>query len=1391
MVPNHPNVTEFGGAEKAALHAESCDRSILPAIIQDIARMTDQKFTIDAFADSSHTSVCTEFFSPDNSFLQAGIHSGHVWCHAPYHMLHEYIGHYLQHKLLHPNALSACFLVPTTAATKSLKPWLQRMQLLQVYPKGTILFRQHKPDGSLTVMPPCPYDVSIYWDKPRPSMAALTASSTMATATDTHASGNTLDMMFAGSVSGAKADVLISDSKVLIDSGATGPFISPAFAHRLGLKIRRDTTTSIALADGTTVLSHGSCKATIALGPFRCKVELTVTPLATHYDIILGNSWLRQYKAILSYKDGTLTLFKGNRKFTLGHKHVAADNIPPLPDIIPTTELPDARDAFAKKHCISAMQVKRAIKQGLRHFLVTLEELTNTDESLNMMETSGDPILADLLHRYKDRFPDELPALDANPGTPHLYSDHTIPLEPGHKPPVRPIYRLSPLEFAELKKQIKQLLALGFIEPSSSSYAAPVLFVQKKDGSLRMCIDYRALNKITIKNKYPLPRIDDILDKLNGSAYFSSIDLKSGYHQLRIAEQDVKKTAFRTPLGLYAWRVLPFGLCNSPATWQNAMNDIFRQHLDEFVVVYLDDILIFSKSKEDHYKHVETVLNKLRAHGLYANAKKCAFFKPELEFLGHIIGTHGIKVDPKKTKVINSWPKPTNVTDLRSFLGLANYFRRFIQGYSSMVAPLTDLLAKTKSLTDWGPECDQAFNAVKHTLSNAPVLAHPDFTRPFHVICDASMHGVGAVLLQDNRPVAFLSRKFCKAEYNYTTTEQELLAAVECLKQWRCYLEGVEFTLWTDHNPNTYMHTKALLSRREARWSEMFQHFRFTWKHKPGLQNMADAISRLPQFRQDNDILPGPPGVNLANQPNLLPGQTMNSFFTAICNAMQLRPRYKMHPNKPTTASKPTVATRTPARKRPASELTPSGSTEVKAGYSTDDWFKNNRNTKTLTHRDGLWWKGDQLVIPDAGTIRKDLMHDAHDSKYSGHIGGDKTISHLLRSYWWPHLRNDVRTYVAECDSCQRNKSVNKAKAGLLQPLPVPDTPWTTMTMDLITDLPETDDGYDSVAVFVDKLTKMTHIAPCKKTINSQQFAELYLQHVVRLHGFQLIIISDRDPRWNSDFWKAVCRQFNTKLCFSTAFHPETDGQTERMNRTLEEMMRHYVAPHHADWDKHLPMVEFAINNAIQISTKQTPFYMHTGIHPLTPLSSLRDTNNAEATRVTTTWQARVQKATANLQAAQDRQRQFANSKRRDVTFNVGDKILLNSKNINIKHSGSRKLLPRYIGPFEITQKIGQVAYKLQLPLNMKCHNVFHVSLLQTYTRSGRHQPPPPPLVIDGAYEYEVHHILDHNGHKPGKRRFLVAWKGYPAEHNTWEPEANLTNCSEDLAEYWAKHPAA
>ena len=376
--------------------------------------------------------------------------------------------------------------------------------------------------------------------------------------------------------------------------------------------------------------------------------------------------------------------------------------------------------------------------------------------------------------------------------------------------------------------QIAELIARGHAAPSNSPFAAPILFVAKKGGALRMCVDYRALNKLTVKTKYPIPRIDDLLDQLQGATVFSSsLDLTSNYHQIRITREDVPKTAFNTPFGHYEFKVLSFGLTNAPAMFQAVMNDIFRPYLGKFVLVYLDDILVFSKSPEEHAEHLRLVLQLLREHSLCAKRPKCHLNAPELEFLGHVVGADGIRVDPKKTAVVTEWTVPQSVSKLRSFLGLTSYFRRFIQAYANIVGPLNNLLRKDVPY-EWTSACQQAFDGVKVALTMAPVLVMPDYAQPFELIADACGFGIGAALLQEGRPIAFLCKQFPAAERNYTVGEQELLAVVHAMRTWRCYLEGVSadmFTVVTDHNPLTYLQTQTTLSRRQARWSEYLQMF--------------------------------------------------------------------------------------------------------------------------------------------------------------------------------------------------------------------------------------------------------------------------------------------------------------------------------------------------------------------------------------------------------------------------------------------------------------------------------------------------------------------------------------------------------------------------------------
>jgi hypothetical protein len=378
---------------------------------------------------------------------------------------------------------------------------------------------------------------------------------------------------------------------------------------------------------------------------------------------------------------------------------------------------------------LSALQIKRMARKGNPIFLMVLKEIKGE---------TNDPVppwVQSLQKEYGDVFQDPLPV-----GVPPRRNRvHEIPTEPGHTPPFRPLYRLSPIEMEEARKQVTFLLERGLIEPSVSPYGASILFVPKPNGrGLRMCVDYRALNSVSIKNRYPLPRIDDMLDTVAGAKYFTSLDLTSGYWQIQIDEKDIPKTAFRTPFGHFQWKVMPFGLTNAPATFQSVMNDVFRPHLRDFVVVYLDDILIYSKTEEEHQKHVQIVLDLLRKEKFYACLDKSTFAQQECKFLGRIISKDGVKVDPRKIEAVRDWPIPKDQHQVRSFLGLANYFRRFIQGFSTLAAPLS-ALTRAKATYEWTPECHKAFEGIKHALTHAPILVSPDSSKPFTVVCDASL----------------------------------------------------------------------------------------------------------------------------------------------------------------------------------------------------------------------------------------------------------------------------------------------------------------------------------------------------------------------------------------------------------------------------------------------------------------------------------------------------------------------------------------------------------------------------------------------------------------------------------------------------------------------------
>lgn len=604
------------------------------------------------------------------------------------------------------------------------------------------------------------------------------------------------------------------DIMIMIDSGASKDYISSRWVSEQGIQIE-GSPSQACVADGSNITILGHTKpGLMRIGNYQAAITPCVTKLWEPV-LILGRQWLRKVNPSIDWRTDEATIKVKSREYKLTPAKV--NGIP----------------------IISAIQYKSTQNQGDTIYVV---------KSSPSPTSSLDPRARPVVEEFKDVFAPELP--DGLP--PSRAIDFEIELDPGHRPPSRPTYRLSSEELAELKQTLDSLLSKGFIQPSTSPFGAPILFVKKKDGSRRMVIDYRGLNNITVKNKYPLPRIDELMDQLNGAQVFSKLDLTSGYHQIRIKPRDIHKTAFRTRYGHYEFQVLPFGLTNAPATFMRLMNDVFRPLLDKCVLVYLDDILIYSKTPEEHAQHLRQVLELLRQNKLFAKLSKCAFYLPEVDFLGHVVGAEGIKTDPRKITAITEWKSPTNVHEVRSFHGLASYYRKFIKGFSTIAAPLTALTGSKTSFA-WTPEAEDAFTKLKAALVSSGVLKpfQDDSTVPTRVTTDASDSAIGAELAQQvdgtYYPVAFESRKLSPAERNYPTHERELLAIIHALKTWRHYLEGRRFTVVTDHNSLKYIQVQPSLSKRQAGWLDTLQEFNFEIVYRPGKANVvADALSRKP-----------------------------------------------------------------------------------------------------------------------------------------------------------------------------------------------------------------------------------------------------------------------------------------------------------------------------------------------------------------------------------------------------------------------------------------------------------------------------------------------------------------------------------------------------------------
>jgi len=1051
-------------------------------------------------------------------------------------------------------------------------------------------------------------------------------------------------------------------------------------------------------------------------------------------------------------------------------------------------------------------------------------------------------ILAKLPPEYHEFLKVAMPQ-EAEALAPHRSFDHKIELVPGSKLPYSRNRHLSPLELRVLKRWIDDNLAKGWIRPSRSNVASPMLLAKKPGGGVRICVDYRGLNNITIKNRYPLPLIRETLDAIAGARIFTKLDVIAAFNRVRVAEGHEWLTAFITRFGLYESLVTPFGLCGAPATFQYYINDLLFDLLDEYATAYLDDILIYSKTMKEHVEHVKEVLRRLDKAGLQVDIAKCEFHTKKTRYLGLIITPGGIEMDPAKVRAVQEWLPPATKRQLQRFLGFANFYRRFIKGFSGLTKPLHDLTKKTTTF-DWSAECQTAFEELKAAFSSAPALRIYDWNRPAVVEVDASNWSTGGTLSQVGDdgvlyPVAYFSAKHSAQECNYDIYDKELLAIIKALEEWRSELEGAQepFQILTDHkNLQTFATTKQL-TPRHMRWSEFLSRFNFQITYRPGtLNTRPDALSRKPEdlpgddtddrlrarhkalidpWKFDPDYLE-PDELN-ALKVNVLRLNAVNdaSYWNAATNC-GLWPLFgemfisEIDVSRPiddliteSYHSSPLLQSMYEALMEPEKRKWPK---EVKQDLSIP--FAECRAVA------GRIYYRDRLVIsPADAELQLQLIHRAHTSTPAGHPGRTKTIDLMNRRYWWPGMTLLIRKYCQGCILCAKTKTPRSNPPGFLKPLPLPFAPWKDISVDYITPLPVCEyrgRKYQHIAVVVDRLTKGRHFI-ATETLEAEELADRMIDKVYSLHGCPDTVISDRGSQFVSTLWRELSKRLGVTLRPSSAYHPQTNGQTERINAELEQYLRLFTNWSQDDWVRWLPIAEFAGNNTVSETTGLSPFFANYGYHPrmgIEPaepphpgMTTAQRKGFFNATEIAARFKAVLDYVTALSKQAQDRYETNANRHRSDAPrFKPKDMVMLNTRNLKTGRP-TEKLTPRWEGPFEVI-KASSHAVQLRLPVNMKSiKNVFHVSMVRHWapegipgqehaaqdvvanhgrviTRTDDHQE---------EVRWKFKSIMDYRKQQNGRWEYLVEWEGTDAP--SWQPAANLKGCEEVLWEYHDAHP--
>lgn len=1366
-----------------------------------------------------------------------------------------------------------------------------------------------------------------------------------------------------------RAQINGQKAKALVDSACQSVIISSSFArqHKIPL-IPLVKSRQLKLADGIPV-SRMFYKAlvdvTIGDGEEKHVEQILAFVGDVEYDIMLGLPWLSVHQPQTRWSEGTLVM---------DSLHCALSCNTSFRPTVAVAEQHHQRrakiDAWEEKykrkkqshedddvHEVTAVSaVALAQREGYEVFTVWLQEIgSNTAPPVQASATSAadfekfmkgkdeqqDPReklppeyhdLADAFSRQKAK---ELPP--HRPGV-----DLAIQLKEGSQPPFKRYYPLDALSDKALKKWIDDLLEQKAIRKSISSCSAPVIVVKKPGGGLRICIDYRALNALTVKNRYPIPRIKETLTRIANKKYFTKLDIIAAFNRVRIQEGHEWLTAFSTRYGQYECLVMPFGLSNAPAAFQSFINDTLMDCLDDFASAYLDDCLIFSDTLEEHVEHVRKVIKRLHDNSLTIDIDKCEFHVQETKFLGLIVTTEGIKMDDTKVKAILDWEECKTIKDVQSFLGFANFYRTFIFGFSKIAAPLTALTKKNEhgnQVFRWEEPQRKAFQDLKEAFMKEPILAYFEPGRETIVETDASDDVLGAVCSQKHevdgktiwKTVAYFSKKMSAPQRNYDIYDKELLAIVEAFDEYRPELtacdEETPIGVITDHKGLEWFMSTKKLNSRQARWAEGLSGYNFVITYRPGKKNIrADALSRRSQDRANSELLKQreqrildpekvvdlpagyesvyasaittrsarakelPSGGQLmllqggSEDPEVLKKIVAESTFQSAESSEDKQPLQETSfleesgsfanpdpvPNPDPVGddrvqeaqsskedhkvnSDPQGSNPDPSNLEPDPEVGENDVAEAKESFakrltlareSDEDYQETVSLLKEGVKTPSAYMQkmkinpalcavgeGGQILVegrqwlPNDGALRLEVIRRCHSAPAAGHPGTAGTLELVRRQYYWPHMAKQIRKFVRACRKCRMSKHSTQAKQGLLHPMPIPEgEPWSEIAVDFVVGLPESKSfegvGYANILTVTCRLTKMARFLPIR-SMTAPNVARIFLRDVWSLYGLPTKVTSDRGPQFVSSFMKELERQLDIGTRLSSSYHPETDGQSERTNQSMERYLRSYVNENQNDWVDWLPMAEFAHNNQVSASTGVTPFYSNLGRHPRMDAIVKEKTSRSDQPSKVKLEAERArdfagqlstlhQQLRQSLALAQCDQADAANTKRRvQNTYSVGDKVFVSTKNLPTTRP-SKSLDFKYAGPFEIISAVSPETYKLDLPSQWTIDNAFHVALLQPALEGlpGQHstESPPPPVIVQRddrtEEEYEVEAVVDSRQKKaPGRiakgamrkiwTEYKVRWKGYEGDKDeyTWEHEDQLAGSPELVAEYHRLHP--